>query len=186
MVERHIPVSDIHAETIKREWSGALLKWWFLPFLVAATAGFVASKAAPALNPLKFSAITYIYAPPVEVTEFRQAVDALPDDVERLSDPYGNQHLVVEAATFSDALDRLTAARATLDAVAEARLKEPGTAAPAEIAIWVQKFRGQSVSMSQRGGSGETASIAITLGFMLTLFGILLARSRKFDATVAR
>jgi hypothetical protein len=175
-------MTDIDAETLKREWSGALLKWWFLPPLAAVVAGAVTYPTASALNPVHYSAMTYVYMPPAEVGDFRQAMDALPDDIKGVPDSHGNQHLVLVAPTFSEARNRLVAARAALDAIAETSLAQPEAAASAEIVDWVQKFRSQSVSVSQLGGGGKPACLAIAWAFMLTLGGILFIRSRKYDS----
>jgi len=169
-------------KTLVREWSSALRKSWFIPFLVAAGAGLIAFKVAEPLDPVRYSAITYVYTPPNDADAFQDVIDALPADVERLPDSHGNQHLLLVAPTFAEARDRLVSVVSTLRSIAEASLDQPNAAADAEQAAWFNKVRSQSVSVSQRGGGGEIACMAIAWAFMLAIAGILFARSRKCDS----
>ncbi|MBJ3785067.1 hypothetical protein [Devosia sediminis] len=171
----------IDTETLKREWSGAIMRWWFVPLVAAALAGVVAYPIASHFNPPLARGWTYIYMPTEEVAGFREAVDALPADIERVSDAHANQFLMLTGPTLEETRDRLTAARTTLEDIAKASVGAQGTTASPEAEEWVRKLQTETVSAIPVGGPGEATSMSIAWAFMLAIGGILLLHSRKFD-----
>lgn len=172
---------DIDAETLRREWSNAILRRWFLPLLAAALAGAVTYPIALHFDPPRARGRTYIYMPHHDVAAFRQAVDALPSDIEKMSDAHGNLFLELTAPNIVEAQDRLVLMRAALEGIATTSLAQTAVPASADAEEWVKKLQSETVLVAEVGGGGEATSVVISWVFMLTVAGILLARSIKYD-----
>lgn len=172
---------NIDAETLKREWSTAIVRWWFLPLLAAALAGAVAYPVAMHFNPPRAQATTYIYMPHHDAEAFEQAIQTLPGEIARVADPHSNLYLVLTAPGLDEARERLLSVRAMLEAIAIASLAATQPPVSTEAEEWVQKLKAETVSSTPIGGGGEASSVAIAWAFMLSIAGIVFARSLKYD-----
>lgn len=176
---------DIDIETLKQEWSQAVLRWWFLPILASALAAATTYPIALQFDPPRAFARTYIYMPHHNVSEFTSAVNSLQPDIKQNQDAHGNQFLEFTAPSVEEAKARLVSVRAALEDIAIASLAETESPMSAKAQEWVRKLQTEMVTVAPIGGGGEATSLAISWAFMLTIGGIVFMRSRAYDATTS-